>query len=77
MATVKFPIPIGGVFYGFNPEDTSGQYSQNMLNCRPLDTLENKIRLGQRPGLKKLYTDQISGSAQAIVEMGYVSSRSD
>ena len=33
----------------------------------PYDTLDNRARGGQRPGLDKLYTEQISGEAAAIM----------
>lgn len=48
---------------GQQPEGTSPDLS----NVRPYDTLDNRARGGQRPGLDKLYTEQISGEAAAIM----------
>lgn len=48
---------------GQQPEGTS----PDLDNVRPYDTLDNRARGGQRPGVSKLYTEQISGGAAAIV----------
>jgi len=73
MAIQVFPLPLSGIHEGFNPEDTPEKFSGYMNNVRPVDTLETRIRLGQRPGLKKWASQQIGGEAQAIIEMGIVS----
>jgi len=64
------PLPIGGVFKGFNPEQTDQKYSNDMNNVRPVDVIEDRVRLGQRPGLKRWAAQQIGGEARPIVEMG-------
>ena len=43
-----------------------------MSNIRPRDTLEGRLRIGQRPGMKKAYTQQIGGDAQPVVYLGSV-----
>ena len=37
------------------------------LNIRPRDVLEKRMRVGQRPGLKKAYSQQIGGDAFPVV----------
>lgn len=45
-----------------------------MNNVRPRDVLENRIRMGQRPGLAKFSTDQVGGSDEPVVFITSVSS---
>ena len=64
---IKFPsdgIDKGGVV-AEQPANTSSV----MLNVCPLDVLNNRMRGGQRPGLDKLYTQQIGSGAYPIVAM--------
>ena len=68
--SVKLPLPIAGIFKGFNPENTDPKYSNDMSNVRPIDVLEDRVRLGQRPGLKRWCAQQIGGEARPIIEMG-------
>lgn len=67
MANLKFPL--GGINEGGavveQPEDTS----PDINNMRPYDTLDNRARGGQRPGLAKWSSNQIGGSEQPIVAM--------
>ena len=42
------------------------QTSPDISNCRPYDVLETRARGGQRPALRKLYTQQIGGAANRI-----------
>ena len=37
-----------------------------MENVRAIDTLEKMIRIGQRPGLDKVFDQQIGGAAPII-----------
>lgn len=74
MALTNIPIPIKGIFKGFNPELVSVEYSQKMNNMRPVDQYDNKIRLAQRPGLDKWGNgDQIGGTSVPVVEITVVS----
>jgi hypothetical protein len=72
MAT-EFPPPIKGFSEGFDVSDTPNEYSGYMNNVRPVDTLERKLRLGQRPGLDKAYAQQIANGVGAIVAICSVS----
>lgn len=69
MPRVEFPIPIKGYSEGMQPHQQEPGTCQYMSNCRPRDVLDNRIRLGQRPGLKKAYSQQIGGGANPIVEL--------
>jgi len=53
MAKVKFNLPIKGIHKGGVVENTPALNSGHMSNVRARDVLENKIRIGQRPGLGK------------------------
>jgi hypothetical protein len=60
-----------GTLHGHAPELTS----EYMNNVRPVDTLENRIRIGQRPGLDKWGNGDLVGAAeQPVVAMCVVSS---
>jgi len=71
---VQFTLPLEGYSRGLTPGTEKVSTSPYMNNVRPRDTLENWIRLGQRPGLKKSFAQQIGGAAQPIVWMGWVTS---
>jgi len=68
MANLIFQPPIKGVSlslpFDAQPPATSG----HMLNVRPVDTLESRLRIGQRPGLDKKFAQQMGGGLP-IVEM--------
>lgn len=64
---IKFPsdgLDKGGVL-AEQPANTSPY----MKNVRPYDVLNNRLRGGQRPGLDKLYTQQIGGITSPVVEI--------
>jgi hypothetical protein len=63
------PLPLGGFSEGFQPDRQPTATSGYMSNTRPRDTLEKKIRIGQRPGLKKAYSQQIGGAEKPIVQI--------
>ena len=73
MALEEIPLPIRGVNYSIPEDKTPGTYSPYMLNVRPFDTLENKIRLGKRPGLDKIYSQQIATLSGPVIEICSVS----
>jgi len=69
MPIVDIALPIKGrnegMPIGSNDMATTGYIN----NCRPRDVLENKFRIGQRPGLKKAYSQQIGGAAYPVIEL--------
>jgi hypothetical protein len=66
-ANIEFVFPLKGINEMFpnskQPQLTSG----DMLNVRPFDALDNRMRGGQRPGLNKWSSSQIGGSTQPVV----------
>ena len=68
----EFSIPIKGYSEGTSLNNQPTGTTCYMQNCRPVDVLESKIKLGQRPGLKKAYSQQIGGGANPIVWLGSV-----
>jgi hypothetical protein len=61
--------PVKGIHQGVVVDKTPPLTSGDMNNVRPTDVLENRLRIGQRPGQDKAYTQQIGGAAFPIVEI--------
>ena len=70
----EWPLPVFGVSRVITVEKEPAKYSGYMRNMRPVDVLESKIRLGQRPGLDKWSTVQIGSAEQPVVAFCVVSS---
>jgi hypothetical protein len=62
-------LPLGGYSEGMSPDKQQPMTTAYCSNIRARDTLERKIRIGQRPGLKKAYSVQIGGAASPIVAL--------
>ncbi len=72
---MEIMFPIKGLHKGFMTEKQPGLTSFSMLNVRPYDTLSNRLRGGQRPGLAKWGNGDIIGGAEnPVVTMCTVSS---
>lgn len=70
----QFTPPIKGILKGVSSDVISPNHSEYMNNVRPIDTLESKIRIGQRPGLGKWGAGtQIGSAEQPVVAMCSVS----
>lgn len=69
---VKFEIPIQGFSEGIIVRDTPATLSGDMNNVRPTDTINRRLRIGQRPGLSKAFTSQIASALSPIVAVGSV-----
>jgi len=69
MASFNIPIPIAGFSEGLPIESQEQGTTGYMSNCRPKDVFEEKLRLGQRPGLKKAYSQQIGGISSPVLEI--------
>ena len=67
MAYREIPLPIQGVNYGLPVDKSQQATSGYMNNVRPVDTLEKRIRLGQRPGQDKWSATQVGGATAPIV----------
>ena len=72
MAYQEINLPLSGKSSGLAVCKENTTTSGYILNCRPRDTLERRIRLGKRPGLKKAYSQQIGGDAVSIVWIGSI-----
>lgn len=67
--------PIKGIFRGSLFGHAPPLTTEHMNNCRPVDVLEKRIRIGQRPGLDKWANGtQIGATEQPVVGMCYVNS---
>jgi len=62
---IKFPVD--GINKGQAAVDQPVNTSPDLNNVRPYDTLDNRMRGGQRPGLDKRYSQRIGGIASPIV----------
>ena len=62
MANRSFPLPIKGFSEGLSVEVAPPLTSGYLNNVRAMDVLERKVRIGKRPGLKKLYSQQIGNA---------------
>jgi len=62
--------PIKGISKGLPVDKEHPTTSGYMNNVRPIDTLERRLRLGQRPGLDKWGAGtQIGAAEQPVVAM--------
>ena len=70
MGRFQVNIPTKGILKGFPSEAASPEHSEAMNNIRPIDVLESKIRIGQRPGWDKWGNGiQIGAAEQPVVAM--------
>ena len=60
-------FPFKGKHKGLPAGKQPAGTSPNLKNVRVFDTLDNRGRGGQRPGMAKKYTYQIGGTALPIV----------
>lgn len=68
-------FPIKGLHRGFVTEKQPPLTSFSMSNVRPYDSLSNRLRGGQRPGLVKWGDgDRIGAADQPVVAICVVSS---
>lgn len=63
-------FPIKGKNVGLPPSKQAEMTSPDMDNVRPYH--KGRLRGGQRPGLSKLYSQQIGGQAAPVVWCGSV-----
>ncbi|KKK53933.1 hypothetical protein LCGC14_3089820 [marine sediment metagenome] len=75
MAHIRFQLPIKGIHKGGAVEISPSLTSGYMSNVRARDVLENRVRIGQRPGLDKWGDgDQVGAAEQPIVAIISISS---
>lgn len=68
----EFPLPLRGKTAGRSVSAQEPGTSAYLNNVRPRDVLESRLRIGQRSGLKKAYSQQIGGEATPINWLGSV-----
>ncbi len=66
---MRLSPPLLGRSAGFNWDNQPALTTDYMSNVIPIDQLEQRIRLGQRPGLDKGFNQQIGAGPVPIVEM--------
>ena len=72
---MKIQFPLQGIDKGRATSEQPENTAPNMSNARPYDTLDNRARGGQRPGLDKWGAGtQIGSAEQPVVAMCVVSS---
>jgi len=72
---MRLKFPIAGIHKGFVTSEQPQLTSSDMNNVRPIDTLGNRIRGGQRPAVVKWGDgDQIGDAEFPVVAMCTVSS---
>lgn len=60
MANFRLKFPLKGINKSRVPEEQPEATSPDMNNVRAFDTLDERIRGGQRPGMKKRYSEVVS-----------------
>ena len=68
---MELPMPQNGLHRGLSNEKQPPGTTPDCLNVRPHDTDEGRVTIGQRPGLAKAYTTQVSG-ARPIISMAQI-----
>ena len=69
--TLTLPFPLQGINKNYAESTQPPLTSPATLNVRPCDVAENRIRGGQRPGLKKQFPLCI-GSGKPVVAICHV-----
>lgn len=66
MSNINIPIPFRGFSAGVAHADAGVDTTPFIRDVRPRDTLGNRLRLGQRPGLTKFNSNLIPVSATVV-----------
>lgn len=72
MPLEELPLPIKGINEAMPLDKAMGGISPYISNVRPFDVLERRVRMSQRPGMDKVYSEQIGGAFGPIVFLGIV-----
>ncbi len=60
MANFTLKFPIRGINKSRLPDEQPESTSPDMNNVRPFDVLDDRVRGGQRPGMKKRYSERVT-----------------
>ena len=66
---MKIPFPIEGQSRGLPAQKQPERTSFSLINMRPFDVTSERIRGGQRPGITKAYSTQVSGASHPVLYM--------
>ena len=66
MSELSIPMPYRGVNYNRAASQQPLETSSHMNNVRPYDTIDKRVRLGQRPGLVRKYATNLGGRIVAL-----------
>ncbi len=66
---MRIPFPLQGIDKGRATPDQPVLTSFDIKNMRPYDTLDSRLRGGQRPALRKRYSQQIGETDNPILAM--------
>lgn len=66
---MELQFPLLGVDKGRTTSQQPQLTTPAIKNMRPYDTLDSRARGGQRPGLDKKYSEQISATTNPIVAL--------
>jgi hypothetical protein len=62
----EISFPLRGLHKGAATSKQPGETSPDMNNVRPYDTLDNRARGGQRPGLIELYPSALGDGTKPV-----------
>jgi hypothetical protein len=65
-------FPARGFHKGLGAEKQPAGTTPWIQNMRVIDCQDNRFRGGQRPGLQKMYDQQIGGTSVPIVWIGFI-----
>lgn len=71
MGVKKLRFPMFGKNVNFAASTQPDLTSSDMRNVRPFDVLEERARGGQRPGMRKVYNQDI-GNGTPVVKMSQI-----
>jgi hypothetical protein len=66
---MKLDFPVLGLHRGLASEQQAPGTTFEILNMKPEDTTSERLRGGQRGGLIKAYTTQVSGGARPVLSI--------
>ena len=70
--SIEFSIPINGFSEGLIVRETPSVFSGDMNNVRTTDTINRRLRIGQRPGMLKAFSTQIASAQSPVVAIGSI-----
>jgi hypothetical protein len=66
MSELSIPLPYKGINYNQAASAQPLMTSAHLTNVRPYDTLDKRVRMGQRPGLTRKYATNLGAKIVAL-----------